>query len=91
MAASAHRCCAALTVLCCMQITDVSSPDNSSMLDYTKHHSLEGIDVKTLRQRANRITAHTDESLITLLLHSPGECLPFVMHALHAVLTCRPS
>lgn len=74
-----------------MQITDVSSPDNSSMLDYTKHHSLEGIDVKTLSQRANRITAHTDESLITLLLHSPGKCSLLVMHALHAVLTCRPS
>ena len=43
------------------------------MLDYTKHHSLSGTDIGNLRHSANRITAHTDESLITLLLHSPGE------------------
>ena len=49
IAATAHRDCAALTVLSCMQITDVSSPENSSMLDYTKHHSLEGIDIESLR------------------------------------------
>ena len=59
-------------LLCCLQVTDVGSPENDTMLDYTKHHSLEGIELGKLRQSANRITAHTDESLITLLLHSPG-------------------
>ena len=60
-------------LLCCVQETDVGSPENNTMLDYTKHHSLEGIELGKLRQSANRITAHTDESLITLLLHSPGD------------------
>ena len=59
--------------LCCLQVTDVGRPENSTMLDYTKHHSLKGVELGKLRRSANRITAHTDESLITLLLHSPGE------------------
>ena len=54
------------------------------MLDYTKHHSLEGIELGKLRQSANRITAHTDESLITLLLHSPGE----LCHCDPSILSC---
>ena len=61
---------------CCLQVTDAGSPENNTMLDYTKHHSLEGVELGKLRRSANRITAHTDESLITLLLHSPGKlCL----------------
>ncbi|KAK9851352.1 hypothetical protein WJX84_007124, partial [Apatococcus fuscideae] len=48
---------------------DVSTTDNRSFLQYHKYPSLEGIKWKP---GTNRITAHTDESLITLLYTSPS-------------------
>lgn len=55
-----------------MQITDVSTTENNSFLQYHKYPSLDGTDRKDWAQGVNRITAHTDESLMTLLFNSPG-------------------
>ena len=55
-----------------MQITDVSTTENNSFLQYHKYPSLEGTERKDWKEGVNRITAHTDESLMTLLFNSPG-------------------
>ena len=57
-----------------VQITDVSTTENNSFLQYHKYPSLEGSDRSTWQTGVNRITAHTDESLMTLLFNSPGAC-----------------
>ncbi|CAL5228586.1 g11746 [Coccomyxa viridis] len=53
-------------------ITDVSTTENNSFLQYHKYPSLEGTERKDWKEGVNRITAHTDESLMTLLFNSPG-------------------
>ena len=55
-----------------MQITDVNSTDNNSFLQYDKYPSLDDQPRDTWKEGVNRITAHTDESLMTLLFNSPG-------------------
>ena len=55
-----------------VQITDVQTTENNSFLQYHKYPSLEGTDRDTWQEGVNRITAHTDESLMTLLFNSPG-------------------
>ena len=55
-----------------VQITDVSTTENNSFLQYHKYPSLEGTERKDWKEGVNRITAHTDESLMTLLFNSPG-------------------
>ncbi|EIE19386.1 Clavaminate synthase-like protein [Coccomyxa subellipsoidea C-169] len=53
-------------------ITDVNNVENNTFLQYHKYPSWEGVDPSTWEQGVNRITAHTDESLMTLLFTSPG-------------------
>ncbi|KAK9800222.1 hypothetical protein WJX73_000265 [Symbiochloris irregularis] len=54
------------------KMTDISSPENHTFLQYHKYPSTEGLKWKP---GTNRITAHTDESLITLLHIGPGSML----------------
>ena len=61
----------------CVQITDVQTTENNSFLQYHKYPSLEGTERESWQEGVNRITAHTDESLMTLLFNSPGAfCAP---------------
>ena len=55
-----------------VQITDVQTTENNSFLQYHKYPSLEGTERESWQEGVNRITAHTDESLMTLLFNSPG-------------------
>ena len=57
---------------CAVQVTDLNTTENNSFLQYHKYPSLEGTDREDWKEGVNRITAHTDESLMTLLLTSPG-------------------
>ena len=58
------------TVAVGLQTIDVGTADNRTFLQYHKYPSVEGMRWKS---GTNRITAHTDESLITLLYTSPSE------------------
>ncbi len=50
----------------------MSTTENNSFLQYHKYPSLEGTERADWKEGVNRITAHTDESLMTLLFNSPG-------------------
>ncbi|KAK9806096.1 hypothetical protein WJX72_001194 [[Myrmecia] bisecta] len=52
-----------------LEKTNVKDPDNHTFLQYHKYPSTDGLSWK---EGTNRITAHTDESLITLLFTSPN-------------------
>ena len=52
-----------------LQTIDIGSDENKTFLQYHKYPTTEGL---TWKSGTNRITAHTDESLITLLYPSPG-------------------
>jgi hypothetical protein len=51
------------------QIADPEDPDNYSVFVTNKYPAVDGIDYKP---GTARITAHTDETLVTLLFTSPG-------------------
>ena len=55
-----------------MQMMDVTSSDNVTSAQYNKHPGVNGQD---WTQATPRTPAHTDESMITLLVTSPGETL----------------
>lgn len=59
-----------------LQTTDIQSVDNRTFLQYHKYPSTDGL---TWKAGTNRITAHTDESLITLLHPSPSTACSYTM------------
>jgi hypothetical protein len=67
-----YRECKRLLNLPCngaAQTTDVMHPDNHTVFTCNRYPPVDALRV---REGTNRITAHTDESLMTLLLASPG-------------------
>ena len=52
-----------------MQRADLNSSENRTFLQIIRYPSLEG---KTVKKGLQRASAHTDESLITLLHPLPG-------------------
>ena len=55
-----------------MQTINAKDPDNHTIMQYHKYHGTQGVQWK---EGINRVTAHTDESLMTLLLNSPSAVL----------------
>ena len=66
-----------------VQVTDVNTTENNSFLQYHKYPSLEGTERDTWKEGVNRITAHTDEALMTLLFNSPGAHPPLAPQPSH--------